>query len=159
MSSLINQLFPAAEPHFREGVPADAEALAELHAAAFARGWEAAEFERLLTDAHARTHVAVDGPRGRLIGFVLSHVVPPEAEILSIAIAARRRGEGLGRRLLLHHLSRLAAAGITTSFLEVEEGNAPACALYARLGYREVGRRRGYYGASGADALLLRRDF
>ena len=32
-----------------------------------------------------------------------------------------------------------------TVHLEVEESNAPALALYRRLGFRIVGRREGYY--------------
>jgi ribosomal-protein-alanine N-acetyltransferase len=42
-------------------------------------------------------------------------------------------------------------------FLEVGEQNVPACRLYQRAGFYEVGRRRGYY-ENGATALVLRRD-
>ncbi|MGA8359428.1 MAG: ribosomal-protein-alanine N-acetyltransferase RimI, partial [Xanthobacteraceae bacterium] len=35
--------------------------------------------------------------------------------------------------------------------------NAPARRLYRRAGFREVGRRQGYYEGS-ATALVLRRD-
>lgn len=155
--SLIDYFFPSSPPSFRAATMADAADLAALHAAAFAHGWAAEEFERLLSGQPARGHVATAGARGALLGFVLSHVVAPEAEILSIAVAEAARGRGLGRELLAHHLSRLAAEGVSTSFLEVEEGNAAALKLYARIGYQQVGRRKGYYG--GADALLLRRDF
>ena len=46
-------------------------------------------------------------------------------------------------------------------FLEVDETNVPALALYRRLGFREVGKRPAYYdraegGRSGA--LVMRRD-
>jgi ribosomal-protein-alanine N-acetyltransferase len=41
--------------------------------------------------------------------------------------------------------------------LEVGEDNTPARRLYARAGFREVGRRPGYY-AGGKAALVLRRD-
>ena len=57
--------------------------------------------------------------------------------------------------------SQLAGLAIRTVFLEVEEGNKPALRLYARAGFREVGRRPEYYAqASGAaaTALVLRRD-
>lgn len=157
MMSFIDYFFPAAPPAFRAAATADAADLAVLHGASFAHGWAAEEFERLLSEQAARGHVATAGGRGALLGFVLSHVVVPEAEILSIAVADAARGRGIGRELLSHHLARLAAEGVTTSFLEVEEGNAPALRLYERTGYLQAGRRKGYYG--GTDALLLRRDF
>ncbi|MFG1478437.1 GNAT family N-acetyltransferase [Xanthobacter sp. V4C-4] len=162
MIALIDYLFPAPPPVLRAAAVTDAAELAQLHGASFAHGWATEEFERMLAEPAVRGHVAVVGGRGAFLpggvaGFVLSHVVVPEAEILSIAVTAGARGRGLGRELLAYHLARLAAEGVTTSFLEVEEGNAAALKLYARIGYQQVGRRKGYYG--GADALLLRRDF
>ncbi|MFG1299593.1 ribosomal protein S18-alanine N-acetyltransferase [Xanthobacter sp. V3C-3] len=158
MIRLLDRLFPPRPPLLRPAAAADIPHLAALHARAFARGWEPEEFERLLADRAVRGHVACEGPRRPPAGFILSHVVAPEAEVLTVAVVTDRRRRGIGRALLSHHLARLASEGVTTSFLEVEEGNRPALALYERLGYREVGRRRGYY-AGGADALLLRLDF
>ncbi len=146
-------------PYVREASERDIAHLAGIHAAAFARGWDHQEFERMLAQKSVRAHVVCEGAGGAPQGFVLSHVVAPEAEILSIAIAGPARGRGLGRALLEHHLGRLAGEGVTTSFLEVDEANAAAIRLYEGLGYAVVSRRRGYYGDSGHDALLLRRDF
>ena len=92
-------------------------------------------------------------------GFILSRIVTEEAEILSVAVASSRRGKGLARRLLDLHLRRLAGLGARTVFLEVDEGNVPARRLYRRAGFREVGRREGYYPVGkGSAALILRRD-
>lgn len=159
--SLVSRFFSTPEPDIRDATLADAADLARLHATAFHRGWSGQEFERLLSERAGVGHVVTAGPGGRLLGFVLSHAVPPESEILSIVMDRASRGRGLGARLLGHHLGRLAARGVTASFLEVEAGNAPAIALYRRSGYGEVGRRKGYYeGPDGrTDALVMRRDF
>jgi len=94
-------------------------------------------------------------------GFVMSRIAAGEAEILSIAVVASRKGRGLAGRLLRHHLGRLAAVAVRTVFLEVDEDNVPALRLYRRAGFREVGRRAGYYppqGGKASNALILRRD-
>ena len=163
MSWKINDITKAwrTPPAFRPAVAADAEALAVLHAACFRIGWEAAEFERLLADRLSRALVATEGPGGRVSGFILLHGVPPEMEILSVAVARLHRGGGIGRALVEKAMSRLAAEGITTLFLEVEEGNATAISLYHKTGFQEIGRRPGYYRDAGnrpVAAIAMRRD-
>ena len=99
---------------------------------------------------------------GRLVhpsGFALSRVVADEGEILTVAMAPEARGQGHARPLMTHHLDELARAGARQVHLDVEEGNAPALALYRRLGFEEVGRRTGYYAkpdGSFATALTMR---
>ncbi|MCK0198013.1 GNAT family N-acetyltransferase [Ancylobacter sp. 6x-1] len=161
MSGLLSRFFPDRPPALRVATSRDAAALAGLHAGAFHIAWDAAEFERLLADRLSLAFLATDGPQGAPIGFILTRGVLPETEILSVAVAPRWRGRGLGRQLVEAVFGRLAAEGYTTVFLEVEEGNAAARKLYARAGFREIGRRSGYYRTQGgvpAAALTMRRD-
>jgi len=159
MIAFLTRLFTRAEPTLAEAGPRDAPALAALHAAAFRRGWSETEFERLLTDRSVIAHRASIGRDHA--GFILSRLAAGEAEILSVAVDTQHRGRGLGRHLLDLHLRRLAGLGVQAVFLEVEEDNTAARALYARAGFTEVGRRQAYYpherGDAGA-ALVLRRD-
>ena len=155
MIALIRRLFVRGEPMLSDAGPTDARALAALHGASFHRGWSDGEFERLLLDRNIVAHRATVGKK--LVGFIMSRLVLDEAEILSVAVASVRRGRGLAGRLLDRHLRRLLGMGARTVFLEVDEGNTPAQRLYRRAGFREVGRRTGYYPA-GRGALILRRD-
>ena len=103
------------------------------------------------------------GPRceDRLVGFIMSRMAAGEAEILSVAVAARQRGRGVARQLLTLHLRRLAGLGTRVVFLEVDEANTAARRLYHRAGFKEAGRREGYYRGTGGNqsaALVLRRD-
>lgn len=159
MRAFLHRLFGRAEPVLAEAGPRDAAALAVLHGVSFRRGWSEDEFERLLLDRAVVAHRA--DVRRAVRGFIISRLVAGEAEILSVAVAPGDRGRGLARRLLDLHLRRLAGLGIRTVFLEVDEDNAPARRLYARAGFREVGRRPGYYpqpSGGAAAALILRRD-
>ena len=123
--------------------PEEAASLAAVHAEAFARPWSEDEILRLLGERGVLADELCLGPD--LVGFVLSRRVLDEAEILTVALARAARGQGYARPLLLRHLGSLVRAGARVVHLEVEEGNAPALALYTRLGFRQVGRREGYY--------------
>jgi ribosomal-protein-alanine N-acetyltransferase len=156
MIGIIARLF-AREAALSEAGPADAGALAALHAASFHRGWSEDEFERLLLDRNVVAHRAI--VRGILVGFILSRLVLDEAEILSVAVASAWRGRGLARQLLDTNLRRLAARGTRSVFLEVDESNVAARRLYRGAGFREVGRRESYYSATrDSAAIILRRD-
>ena len=148
-------------PALRGLTQADAHDVAALHADGFHRGWSVAEIEALLAD---RVVFGLGAGHGRfatvLDGFVLSRVAAGEAEILTIAVSRRARGQGIGRLLIEGHLGQLATAGVRDVFLEVDEANAPARALYAREAFAEVGRRKAYYArpdGSRGTALILRR--
>jgi [ribosomal protein S18]-alanine N-acetyltransferase len=155
MMGLMNRLLTRSAPVIAEARQADAATFAAVHAQSFQRGWSEQEFQRLLADRNAVAHRASFGRT--CAGFILSRLAAAEAEILSVAIAPPYRGRGFARPLLDTHLRRLAGLGARTVFLEVGEQNTPACRLYRRAGFREVGRRQGYYD-SGATALVLRRD-
>jgi ribosomal-protein-alanine N-acetyltransferase len=141
--------------------PRDAAALARLHVEDFSRPWSAQEFEALLAQPVIFGFKA-QAPSVRLPdGFVLARLAAGEAEILTVAVARAARGRGLGRLLMDGVLRTLHAQRAEALFLEVDETNVPALALYRRLGFREVGRREGYYqghGGAKTGALVMRRD-
>ena len=148
---------------FVEGVAAnDAATLAEIHAAAFRRTWSAHDFSALLSDpgvfALAVRHRGFLGGT-RTAGFVVVRFAADEAEILTIAVAARYRRRGFGRMLMEDVVRRLYREHIASLFLEVERANAAAVGLYRSLGFTVAGERRNYYSAPAAGdgaALVMR---
>jgi len=157
--SFLSNLLGRSEPALSEASARDAAAIALLHAASFNRGWSEQEVDGLLLDRHVIAHRATSG--GKVAGFIMSRLVEDEAEILSVAVAARSQGRGLARALLTLHLRRLAGLGARAVFLEVDGHNSAAIKLYDRAGFREVARRPNYYQSGGgtpAAALVLRRD-
>ena len=131
-----------------------ARALARIHATAFARPWDAHEFERMLCERSTEAHAL--WKNGAIQGFVLSRRAADEAEILTVVLAPAARGGGLSHKLIAAHLEHLVQSGVRTVHLEVDEGNAPALKLSARHGFRQVGERTGYYTrADGARATAL----
>lgn len=130
----------------------DTEALAAVHAAAFAgspmRAWRAAEFTDLL-DTRGVTLFGEGGPPPE--GFVIVRQVLDEAEVLTLAVAPARHRCGVGRALMARATESLRAAGVTRLFLEVASTNDVARRLYADLGFVETGLRRGYFRSGTVD--------
>jgi ribosomal-protein-alanine N-acetyltransferase len=126
---------------------ADPAPLARLHAACFAAAWDATSLRQMLAHPGAFAFHHLDG-------FVLARTAGGEAEILTLAVAPAVRGQGLGRALLQAAIAQARQLGAETMFLEVGADNPAALALYAGLGFANVGHRKGYY--SGGDALVLR---
>ncbi len=134
---------------------------ARIHATAFAYPWSVGEMETLIADRNAVSTAALDPSSARLRGFALSRLAADEAEVLTIAVDPALRGAGVGRDLLRAHLAAVAQAGAAAIFLEVDEGNSAALALYAREKFVKVGERRGYYrkpDGKPASAWIMRRD-
>ncbi len=143
--SILDRFLNPPAPHVEPLGTEAASRLAAIHASAFARPWSTLDFERLMAERGVIADGLFLGRAGKPSGFVLSRTVLDEAEILTVAIAPDARGKGHARPLLAHHLNALSRRGVSRVLLEVEEGNDPALALYRRLGFRETGRREGYY--------------
>lgn len=128
-------------------------ALAALHSRAFDEAWDAASFARLLAmpGVFALLAYQEDTPSG----FVLVRLGGGEAEIITIAVDPDRRHEGLGRALMNRAGAEALARGAEAMFLEVAEDNAPAAALYEKLGFAAVGRRPAYYDRSGGKIAAI----
>lgn len=141
----------------------DARLLPAIHREDFSRPWSGGEFVSLLAQEPVFGFAAwqIGNRKAGPAGFVLARLAAGEAEILTIAVARAHRRAGLGRDLMEAVLRTLHAERAETLFLEVDEINAPAIALYRRLGFREVARRPAYYDRHDAPktaALVMRRD-
>ena len=149
-----------------------------LEHAAFSDPWSERDFRECV--ASEVVFLVAAAPDG-LAGYVVAQDAADEGEILNLAVVpARHRGGqgeferrdrhhrargnerngsgagGIGRALVEGALAALAARGVTRVFLEVRESNGAARALYATLGFQEVGRRTRYYRRPVEDAIILR---
>ncbi len=100
--------------------------------------------------------VAVDAA-GNVNGFAVAVLIPPQAELETIAVVSETQRKGIASRIFEELRAGLKRMQITEVMLEVRESNHAARALYARLGFVENGRRHGYYSDPQEDAVLLQR--
>lgn len=137
----------------RPATAADAAAIARVEAGPTPTPWSEAQVAASLAAPSTRAWVLVDG---EVVGHLLASAQGEEGEVLVVAVAPRWRRRGGAGRLVQAAVAWWRERGVREAFLEVREDNAAARALYAGLGFEEVGRRRGYY-RDGTDALVLRR--
>ena len=133
--------------------PADLEAILAIEQVAMAAPWNAAMVQAEF-DTTAGVGLVVENGDG-LCGYAFFRVYPPECELLHLVVAPQQRRRGLGESLLRAALRRFAQESFTTCLLELRASNAAALNLYTKLGFLQVGRRKGYYRQPDEDALLM----
>ncbi len=100
-----------------------------------------AGFARLLDDAAARFFLARSADAGEALGYVQCRYRfsawsgGTDVELEDVFVAAAARGGGVGRALVETALADAGAARCRVAGLTTNERNAPALALYARLGF------------------------
>lgn len=137
----------------------DAAAMAILHRTAFADGWSAPAFRKLIETPSSVGFVVEDLDADTLRALILIQIATDQSEILTIATAPSLRRQGLARTLLLAAGKEAAARGAAEMFLEVAESNDAARGLYQGLGFAASGTRRNYYrnrSGGSTDALIFR---
>jgi ribosomal-protein-alanine N-acetyltransferase len=132
--------------------PDRAAEIAAIHQQMFDPAWSEASVQGLLEHPASAAYVALTGNPKRAIGFVMSQIAGDEAEILSIGVAPDVQRSGVGQVMMEGLARALRRAEITRLFLDVADDNSGAKALYAKLGFTEIGRRKGYYQRTGAPA-------
>jgi [ribosomal protein S18]-alanine N-acetyltransferase len=93
--------------------------------------------------------------RRRIAGYIATCRSETSAELISVAVDPRWRGQGLGTAMLEHSLAFLRASGVKHLDLMVSTNNREAARLYRRFGFRRTGTLRRYY-ADGSDADRMR---
>ncbi len=131
--------------------------VAALEKLCFSAPWSENSIASELDNALSLWLVATDGQQ--VLGYVGSQCVLDEADMMNLAVLPEARRSGLGGTLVLSLVDALKSRGIRSLTLEVRVSNEAARALYAGLGFAEVGRRPKYYFDPREDALILRKEW
>ena len=132
-------------------------AVAELEKLCFSMPWSERAIASELSNPLSLWIVAMDGQR--LVGYIGSQAVIDEADVMNVAVLPEFRRQGVACELVNALVKALSAKQVRSLALEVRASNEAARALYAKLGFSEVGRRPNYYRAPKEDALILRKEW
>ncbi|WP_448626891.1 ribosomal protein S18-alanine N-acetyltransferase [Geodermatophilus sp. URMC 64] len=119
--------------------------------------WTAAMYRDELARTDTRWYLVAEDDEA-VVGYGGLIAYPDEAHVATIGVTRSRQGEGIGARLLDALLAEADRRGSPVVLLEVRADNEVAQGLYRRRGFAEIGRRRGYYQPSGADAVVMKRE-
>ncbi|MDR5897784.1 ribosomal protein S18-alanine N-acetyltransferase [Halomonas vilamensis] len=130
----------------------DAEALLAVEAQA-----QNAMTPAQLREALADVEVAVLGSyRGEtLVGYAMVAKQPFDAELQAIGVLPGERGCGVGSALMQAVVWEACQWQSERLLLEVRAGNQTAIALYQRMGFKQDGRRKGYYPSVPKEHIRL----
>lgn len=142
---------------FAEMQPRHVPQVAALEKICFADPWSEKSVASELENPLSYWLVAMDGEK--LVGYVGSQTVLGETDMMNVAVSPDYRRQGIAEGLILALIADLKVRESHCLTLEVRDSNASARALYEKLGFSEIGRRKNYYRSPKEDALILRKEW
>ena len=131
--------------------------VAELEKICFTDPWSEKSIASELENPLSYWLVALKGDT--IAGYVGSQTVLGETDMMNVAVRPEFRRQGIAEALILVLIEDLKARQSHCLTLEVRDSNASARALYEKLGFLEVGRRKNYYRNPREDALILQKEW
>jgi ribosomal-protein-alanine N-acetyltransferase len=89
-----------------------------------------------------------------IIGYLIFREIEPEIEIFKIGVKKKYQRKGVGTKLIQKLIEIAREKNISKIFLEVKASNLSAYNFYKKLGFKEMYRRKNYYGNEEAIIML-----
>lgn len=134
----------------------DAARMIRIHPVAGRAGWTEVGLRSFLGMSEAVASMA--WTEEAVVGYYVARMIPPEVELLLIAVATTSGRRGIGGQLLRHLYQQVLRHGCETCFLEVRAGNQTAINFYLKHGFTRLGLRKRYYRNPVEDAVLMSCD-
>lgn len=131
--------------------------IAHLEARCFSDPWSEKSIASELENPLSLWLVAEEN--GQVWGYVGSQTVLDESDMMNVAVDPRFRRRGIARALIETLIAELSKLGSRCLRLEVRVSNENARALYARMGFQQLGLRKNYYHNPKEDALILGKEW
>lgn len=147
-------LKPGQSVEVRKMTLDDVSAVYSLEEVCFSTPWSAEAFEQEITE-NSLAHYFVLESEGKIRAYGGYWMIVDEAHITNIAVDPSARRHGFGRILVAQMLDHMSEVGIADVTLEVRESNEAARRLYSGFGFKDAGRRPGYYQSPKEDAVIM----
>lgn len=125
-----------------------------IEAQVYPRPWSQSLFVSELALRGSRSYVVAKVGR-EVVGYAGLMMSLTDGHVTTIAVDPAWHRHGIGTRLLLTLAYEAIEREALALTLEVRLSNRGAQEMYKRFGFTAVGVRKGYYGDTGEDALVM----
>lgn len=142
---------------YRKAGESEADLLAAIHKECFPNYWNIDAFSDFFSVSGTHALLMQDG---QPLGMLVYRQAHEDADIITVCVLPQARRSGIARALMTIAMASLKEMGAKKLFLDVEDGNSAALALYESLGFTHIRRRKLYYrqkNGSYTDALVMSR--
>lgn len=108
------------------------------------------KMENVLNTSYSRVYLYEE--EGKVLGFIHVDSHFEIMDLINIVVLKEYQGKGIGNKLLEFVVNNEEYEKI---MLEVRESNSTAIHLYEKFGFKEIYRRKKYYGEE--DAVIMER--
>ena len=143
------QITPMQVSHIKE--------IAEIEKECFSEPWSEDSLRSELDNDTSYFFVAEK--KGRVSGYVGTHIVLDECYIANVAVNPTLRRMGIANCLLDFAEENAKANKCSFISLEVRVSNLPAINLYKKRGYVSLGERKNFYSHPTENALIMTKTF
>jgi ribosomal-protein-alanine N-acetyltransferase len=126
--------------------------VAMLEEKTFSAPWTEKALEFFLDELNFCVILLEDGD---LASYCTVTTVLDEAQIINVATDSRFKRMGMAEQVLFRVFEECSNRGIVSISLEVRESNEGAIALYKKLGFEVLGKRKNFYTEPIENALVM----
>ncbi|HBQ95548.1 MAG: ribosomal protein S18-alanine N-acetyltransferase [Firmicutes bacterium] len=141
----------------RDMYMADLDAVLGIESHSFTTPWSRNAFQTELLENTFATYLVVEF-HGKVVAYGGMWIILDEAHVTNIAVHPDYRGHHLGEAIMVGLMARAKHSKVVRMTLEVRRGNLVAQNLYNKLGFVQLGVRRGYYTDTREDAFIMWKD-
>ena len=131
----------------------DITGVMEIEKRSFISPWTRGMFAQTLNSPVASSFVMLEG--AEIAGYIIFYGAGLEMHIMNIAVDPDRRRQGIALDMMHWVIGAARTMSVEECFLEVRETNFPAQRLYEKLGFKPIGKRKGYYAETNEDAIVM----
>ena len=148
--SIVNQ----AVVSYRPMKKSDITTIVEIEKQVYQFPWSEKTFRDCL---NAGYHCLISERIGEIISYGIISIGAGESHVMNLCVSPKFQKQGFGIDMVKKLIDLARYHRADTMFLEVRPSNTAAIELYKKMGFNEIGLRKGYYPAATGreDAQIL----